>query len=82
MPGAWVTLADVTSPYSITGLEQGTEYEVQVQAVNAVGAWGVERLCDGHDPSRPARSRDPQCRRGYPYGGCHGQHPTATQRLR
>ena len=41
MPGDWVTLADVTSPYSITGLEPNTEYEVQAQAVNAVGvgAW-------------------------------------------
>lgn len=35
---AWTTRANVTSPYDITGLDPSTPYDVQVQAVNAVGA--------------------------------------------
>ena len=37
MAGTWRTRTNVTSPYLITGLESETEYEVQVQAVNAEG---------------------------------------------
>lgn len=31
--GEWVTVNDVTSPYTITGLEPETDYEVQVQGI-------------------------------------------------
>ena len=46
MAGAWRTRTNVTSPYSITGLESETEYEVQVQAVNAEGSsvWSASAL--------------------------------------
>ena len=35
--GEWVTIEDVSSPYTITGLDPKTEYEVQVQGVDIDG---------------------------------------------
>ena len=35
---AWTTLSDETFPYTITGLNSATEYDVQIQAVNAEGS--------------------------------------------
>ena len=41
--GTWTTVTGVTSPFNITGLTNGTSYDVQVRAVNAVGngAWSA-----------------------------------------
>lgn len=41
--GVWTTVTGVTSPFTITGLSNGTSYDVQVRAVNAVGngAWSA-----------------------------------------
>lgn len=41
--GTWTTVIGVTSPFTITGLSNGTSYDVQVRAVNGVGngAWSA-----------------------------------------
>lgn len=41
--GTWTTVTGVTSPFTITGLTNGTSYDVQVRAVNGVGngAWSA-----------------------------------------
>ena len=41
----WTTETDVVSPYTITGLTSGIEYEVQVRAINIIGSslWSLSR---------------------------------------
>ena len=53
---AWTVADDVTSPHTITGLTEGTDYEVQWRAVSSAGdgAWSPSATVTTQSPSQAA----------------------------
>ena len=45
--GAWVSASTTSSPFTITGLTNGTSYNVTLRAVNAVGAGTASAAVSG-----------------------------------
>ena len=62
----WITLVNVTSPSSITGLAASSEYEVQIEAVNAVGSSGYGSSGMATTPAAPALQLALSARAGLP----------------
>jgi surface protein len=56
--GAWVSVGSTSSPFTITGLTNGTSYQVELRAVNGVGP-GPESVPVTVTPAVPATPRAP-----------------------